>query len=148
VWDGLSDRPEGVQVVLARYGPGLREPLVDRMVAAGHLRRERRRLLGLVPMTRLAGGDGARRARLVADARAVLVDGVDPDPRTGALVALLSASGSLPALRRDIPWTGAVHTRGKAVEAGSWGPAAAGEAVLRTTAAISSASVLVVTQGR
>lgn len=142
VWDGLSERPQGAQSVLARYGPALREPLVERLVAAGHLRRERRRVLGLLPVSHLVEADGARRARLVADVRAVLVDGATPYPRTGVLAALLSASGSLVTLSREIPWSTAVITRAKALEAGSWGPAATGTAVLRTTAAISHASAV------
>ena len=38
----------------------------------------------------------------------------------------------LPVLHRDTPWSGEVYTRGKELERGEWGAAAASEAVLRT----------------
>jgi hypothetical protein len=67
----------------------------------------------------------------------VLVDGVEPDARTAAVIALLSASGTLPSLHRLIPWSGAVHKRAKRLEQASWGAEAVNTAVLRTLAAVS-----------
>ena len=67
--------------------------------------------------------------------------GTTPDVRTGALTGLLSASGQLPALDPDIRWSGAVYTRGVAMQKGEWGASAAAEAVARTTAAILTTSL-------
>ena len=75
----------------------------------------------------------------------MLVDGADPTPRTAVLGALLSASGSLPALYADIPWSGAVYTRGKELETADWGAASVGEAVQRTVLATTLSSLSVVT---
>ncbi len=64
---------------------------VDRLVELGLVAVERRKLLGIVPVTRhpqtTPGAEQEIRARL----RAAIVDGVEPDERTAALVALVSA---------------------------------------------------------
>ncbi|RMI13803.1 GOLPH3/VPS74 family protein [Cellulomonas triticagri] len=142
-WDRAARSPVDVQVLIAEIGPVLRAPTVDRLVVRGDLRTERRRFLGLFPTQALVDGGTGRRDTLLAPVRAALVDGAEPDDRTAALAALLSASGSLPALHRDIPWSGAVHDRGKALEAADWGAAEAAEAVRRTIATITAASVAV-----
>lgn len=121
-----------MQTVLAAVGPPLRRPVLDRLVERGGLDRSTRRALGLFTSTTLRGGTTGRRAELVGRVRAVLVDGVAPDPRTAALAALLSASGWLVTLHREIPWTGPVITRAKALEKGDRGAAAAA----RTMAAV------------
>lgn len=118
--------------------------MLDRLIERGDIRRENRKVLGLFPTTALRDGGTPRRAELIGAVRSVLVDGAEPDTRTAVLGALLSASGSLPALHADIPWSGAVYTRGKELEAADWGAAAAGEAVARTVTAISTAASLAV----
>lgn len=144
IWQRLARKPRGVQTFLAEIGPPLRQQLLDRLVERGDIRRENRKVLGLFPTTALRDGGTPRRAELVGAVRSVLVDGAEPDARTAVLAALLSASGSLPALHADIPWSGAVYTRGKELEAGDWGAAAAGDAVARTVTAISTAASLAV----
>ncbi|GAA2230350.1 hypothetical protein GCM10010413_29690 [Promicromonospora sukumoe] len=142
-WDLLVQKPRGSQTFLAEVGPYLREPLLDRLVERGHVGREKRKALGFIPTTALTDGGTPRRAELLAAVRPVLTDGAEPDPRTAVLGALLSASGSLPVLNSDIPWSGAVYTRGKELEQGDWGASAAGEAVLRTTIAIATSSAAI-----
>lgn len=134
-WTYVTDKPRGVQTVLAAIGPRLREPVLDRLVARGDLRREQRKALGLFPTTALTLGSD-RRSELMAPVRAAFVDGAYPTPRIAATVALLSASGTLPQFDREIPWTGEVYTRGKAFEQGDWGAAAAASAVTRTMTAV------------
>jgi hypothetical protein len=135
-WDYVAPKPRGVQTVLAGVGPTLRGPLLDRLVERGHVVRTSRKTLGLFTTTALADGGTGRRAHLLADVRATLVDGADPQPRTAALAALLSGSGTLPEFDPEIPWSSPVITRAKALEEGNWGAEAAGEAVTRTLAAI------------
>lgn len=74
-----------------------------------------------------------RRRILVLVPSTSLVDG--GSPRRAELLGL----------HRDIPWSGAVHTRGKELEAGHWGASAAGEAVLRTTPAAATSTLTAVT---
>jgi hypothetical protein len=141
-WDRLADRPTDVHQLIAETGPRLRAPVLDRLVERGDLVRERRRLLGVLPSITLRLGGTGRRDAVLGPVRAALVDGAAPDPRTAALAGLLSASGSLPQLHREIPWSGAVHDRGKQLERGEWGTEAAAEAVRRTVAALVAGSVV------
>ncbi|WP_456320372.1 GPP34 family phosphoprotein [Nonomuraea angiospora] len=67
----------------------------------------------------------ARRAELLARVRATLVDGTEPDARTAAITALLSASANLHQFDPEIPWTSSVIHRAKELENGNWGAAAA-----------------------
>lgn len=135
-WDYVSEKPRDVQTVLAAVGPPLRGPVLDRLVKRGDVTRSTRKMLGLFTSTKLGPGTGGHRADLVERVRAVLVHGVAPDARTAALAALLSASGSLVSLHREIPWTGAVIARAAALEQGDWGADAAASAVTRTMTAI------------
>lgn len=135
-WDYISEKPRGIQGVLAGIGPALRSPLLDRLVAHGHLGRAQRRALGIFPTSALTEGDSGRRAAIIAEMRAVLVDDEEPNPRVASIIALVSASGGLPTLHREIPWTGDVATRAKKIERGDWAGAAASAAVTRTMLAV------------
>ncbi|MEV6039298.1 GPP34 family phosphoprotein [Nonomuraea sp. NPDC052116] len=79
----------------------------------------------------------------IGGGRAVLVDGESPDARTAAVIALLSSSGTLPALRTPLAWSAKVRERAKELENGSWGAAAVNTAVTRTAAAIAASSAAV-----
>lgn len=140
-WSYIAKKPRGVQTVLAAVGPSLRQPVLDRLVQRGDVNREKGNTLGIFPSTKLTLGTG-RRAELIADVRAVLIDGETPSPWIGAIVALLSASGTLPHFNREIPWSGDVYTRGKSLECGNWFAAAAADAVARTMGAVTTNSVI------
>jgi len=142
MWDYISQKPRGVQTVLAASGPTLREPVLDRLVERGDLCRQKRRVLGLFPSTALVDGGSGRRAELVAGMRAALVDGEEPSERIAALTALVSASGSLPVLHREIPWSSATATRAKNLEQGDWAAGAAAAAVTRTMIAVIANSLI------
>lgn len=142
-WLQVHDRSKSVQGLLAGIGPLLREPVLERLVRAGHVGRERGKVLGLIATTRLVDEGSSRRAELLAAVRPVLVDGAEPTQRAAVLAALLSASGNLPTLHRDIPWSGEVYTRGKELERGDWGAAAVGQAVTRTAVALATSSISV-----
>lgn len=135
-WEHVATKPRGVQGVLAARGPTLRQPLIDRLVARGDLDRVERRVLGLMRTSRLLEGTSGRREELVAAMRAVLVDGEPPTDRVAALVALVSASGALPMLHREIPWSSTTATTAKALEQGDWAAGAAATAVTRTMVAV------------
>ncbi|MEO3798199.1 GPP34 family phosphoprotein [Nonomuraea sp. B10E15] len=134
-WEYVAHRPRGVQTVLAAMGPTLREPLLDRLVGRGELRRSTRKALGLFNAQVLEGGDSGRRDSLLTDVRAVLVDGAEPTARVAALAALIYGSGTLPQFDRDIPWTSPVIARAEEFKNGNWGAGAAAEAVARTVTA-------------
>lgn len=144
-WEYISAKPRGVQTVLAAVGPALRRPLLDRLVARGDLREEKKKALGIFETTALRDGGNGRRADLLNSVRSALVDGVEPTPRIAALAALLWKSGSLPHFDPEIPWNSAVISRAEELEHGNWGATAAGEAVTRTVTAIVVNSVIVAT---
>jgi hypothetical protein len=135
VWDLLAEKPRAVQTLLAQVGPPLRGTVIDRLAERGDLRKESRKTLGLFTTTALHDGGTTRRAALLEQVRAVLVDGVTPTPRIAGIGALLSASGSLPAFDRVIPWSSPVIKRAQELQNGDWGAGAAGQAVARTVTA-------------
>lgn len=141
----VARRARGVQGVLAEIGTGLRETVLDRLAERGTLRRESRKWLGVFPTTSTRIADTAHKKALVEKVRAVLVDEAEPDARTAALVGLLSASGTLTNLHRDVPWSGKVYRRAKELEQSSWGADAVNTAVMRTMASVSAGSAAAVT---
>lgn len=142
-WEYVADKPRSAQTVLAATGPGLREPLLDRLVERGDLHRHTRKALGLFQTSVLREGATTRRAHLLAEVRTVLVDGAMPTERTAALAALLYGSGTLPQFDRDIPWTSAVIARAEELKDGNWGAGAAAKAVTRTITATIVTNVIV-----
>ncbi|MBK1787356.1 GOLPH3/VPS74 family protein [Prauserella cavernicola] len=141
-WTYAAEKPRSVQTVLAAIGPRLRAPLLDRLIARGDIRQVKKKAFGLFNTTALVEGTTGRRAALLESVRAVLVDGGEPTARVGALVALLSASGTLPQFDPHIPWSTPVITRAKQLEQGDWGAGAAAEAVTRTMTAIIANNVI------
>ncbi len=142
-WEYVADKPRGVQTVLAASGPALREPLLERLIDRGALRRRAGRSLGFLPVTILEEGNPARRRMLLAEIRRVLVDGAEPTARTAALAALLYGSGTLPQFDRDIPWTSPVIVRAEALKDGNWGAGATARAIARTVTSLIVSNVIV-----
>jgi hypothetical protein len=134
-WDCVSDKPGGVQTMLAAIGQTLRQPLLERLVARGDIREENGKVLGLFKTTTLKDGGSGRRSGLIRDVRNVLVDGVEPTPRVAALAALMWGSGTLHQFDPEIPWSSAVITRAQELERGNWSAEGATQAVARATAA-------------
>ena len=134
-WDYASDKPGGIQAMLAAIGPTLRQPLLERLIARGDIREENGKVLGLFKATTLKDGGSGRRSGLIRDVRTVLVDGVEPTPRVAALAALIWGSGTLHQFDPEIPWTSAVITRAQELERGNWSTEGATQAVARATAA-------------
>jgi len=95
------------------------------------------------PDAAFPGGDGSgRRAGLLAEVRAAVVDGVEPT-RVAALGALVWASGALPQFHPGIPWNSSVIARAQELERGNWSAGATAEAVARTVNAIIAGMVIV-----
>ncbi|EXG82217.1 hypothetical protein CryarDRAFT_3376 [Cryptosporangium arvum DSM 44712] len=126
-WDQIAAGPRGAQAALAVIGSTVRAAVLDRLVRRGDLRR-----CGRAGAFVVRPGGSGRRGRLVAEVRAVLVDGADPQPRAAALVALLSGSGTLPQFDPEIPWTPPVVARAQTLQRGNWGAATTADAIART----------------
>lgn len=143
-WSYIATKPRDVQTVLAAVGPELRAPVLERLVARGDLREEPHRTLGIFPTTRLVRGSD-RRDELMRRVKAVLLDGQEPDARTATIIALISASGTLPQFDGEIPWGSQVQSRAAQIEQGEWGAVAAASAVTRTMMAVLANAVIAAT---
>lgn len=147
-WTRLGRGPADVHALIAEVGPHMRQDTIDRLVAHGDLRVERRRILGLFPGSALIDTGIGRRDTLLAPVRTALVDGLILDARTAALAGLLYASSILPELHQDIPWTGAVHQHGAALQRGEWGDLPVADEVRRSVAAITTNALFLAEWGR
>lgn len=91
-----ASRPRPPREWVKQLRDGLRERVLERLVARGVLRRERDRVLWIFPRTRYPSATGAEPA-VETDARhrlRAMLDGSGPvDPRTAALGALVRAAG-------------------------------------------------------
>lgn len=136
VADRAGRKPEQV---LQPLGKGLREWLADALVDAGVLRREKHRVLGLFPTTRLPAQDTAHETAVREQVWAAL-NGARPDPRTAAMIALLSALNAVTTVF-DAPDKRAVRKRAKEIAEGQW----AANAIRKAIEAINAATVAAVT---
>jgi len=76
---------------VAHLRKGLGRQVLDDLVARGLVRMESRRMFGIFPATRVPETDGVAEELIRTRLNMVVLDGVDPDPRTAALAALLTA---------------------------------------------------------
>ena len=143
-YDSIAARPRQVQTLLVTIGSELWKPVTERLVQRGLLRREHKRFLGLFPTTSLPAADIGYESSLRERMSAVLEHGEEPDARLAAIIALISASGTLPSLDPVPKWSGAVATRAKELEQGNWGAAAVSSAVIQVAASFSAASAATV----
>ena len=79
------------QSVVGALGKGARLRLYDRLVAAGVLRAQDDRILGVFPAHRWPSTDAAHESSVRAGLVTALREGATTEPRTGALVSLLLA---------------------------------------------------------
>jgi len=130
--------------VVARLGKRLRGTLYERLAAAGILRAEQGRVLGLFPTHTWPTSSADHEAEVRRALTAVLVQGATPEPHDAALVALLHALRAthkvvVPAehglRRRDL------DRRAKEIAEGSW----ASDAVRRAVDAVTAATVAAIT---
>jgi Golgi phosphoprotein 3 (GPP34) len=135
----LSER-EGrkPESVLHALGKGLRESLTDKLLEARVLRREWHRVLGLIPTQRLLPQDGAPEAEVRERVRAALA-GAEPDARTAAVIALLSALKAVTTVF-DVPDERAVRKRAKEIAEGQWAATAVRKAIEAINAATMAAA--------
>ncbi|MBL8930652.1 MAG: GPP34 family phosphoprotein [Kineosporiaceae bacterium] len=125
----------------------LRNSLLEDLVARGVLSQQKGTLLGFIPTTRWP--QGHRRDledEVLARVRDVLIDEQPPDPRTGALIAILSAVDALPKVFPAANKKALVH-RGKQISQGDWAGAAVREALAAIRAAVMIATTVAVTAG-
>ena len=136
-YDLVAEKERGAQDLVDRLGKGLKERLGDRLVDRGILERRDDKVLGLFPSTRWPAADTTHEQDLRLRLTAALVQGADPDDRTGALVALLSAIDKAHKVvdhqglsKRD------VRKRAKEISEGAWAAQAVRDAITASVAAV------------
>ncbi|OZM69995.1 GPP34 family phosphoprotein [Amycolatopsis antarctica] len=126
-----AKRPRYVQTSLMEIGANLHAQVLDRLVERGFIRRERSKMLGFIPSTKMPAQNPAYEAELLERMRAVFEDGVKPDARTGVLAAMLAASGTLPEFHPAIRWSGKIAVRARELQESDWGSAAVNNAIVQ-----------------
>ncbi|MFC7546279.1 GPP34 family phosphoprotein [Plantactinospora sp. GCM10030261] len=121
-----------------RLGKGLRDQVLDHLVAMGILHVEKDRVLGLFPRTRFPsphGMDPAAETEARQRLAAAIRPGATVPPRTGALCSLVRAVGLDRKVFRDQPRR-EVRARLKEISEGDWASAAVKRAIDDTQAAM------------
>lgn len=136
-YDVVAERPRTAQDLVDRLGKGLPERLADRLTERGILERHDDKVLGLFPRKRWPAVDSRREEEVRRSLTTVLVQGVEPDERTAALVALLSAIDKPhKVVDHDGLPSREVRKRAKAIADGDWAAKAVKDAITASTAAI------------
>lgn len=138
----VAEKERSAQDLVDRLGKGLPELLGERLAQRGILERRDDKLLGLFARTRWPARDVSHEEDVRGRLTAVLCAGADPDPRTGALVALLYA---VDRAHKTVPHEGLsggqVRKRAKQVSEGQWAAVAVKRAIDAITAATTAAVV-------
>ena len=137
----VASKPRNAQELVNRLGKGVEKQLAQRLVDRGLLERRESRVLGLFPRTRWPARDVTHEQQVRRSLSAALVEGQQPDQRTAAVIALLSAldrahktvdRGDLKA--RD------VRRRAKEIADGDWAAKAVKDAIRAAMAATTAAT--------
>lgn len=130
--DGKPARPARAVEKLVK---GLRAALLTRIVDAGFVRVEHRTRLGVFPTTAWPTAQPGYEARIRRSLSEVLLDGREPDTRTAAVIALLTAVDAVPKVvpARD---RRALVRRARAVSQSDWAVKAVRDAVDAVNAAV------------
>lgn len=133
----IREKPRTAQDLVDRLGKDQRDGLLARLADRGVLQREEDRVLGLFPRTTWPTRDSSHETALRQRLRDALLRGADPDPRTAALIAVLSAMGVVHKVVDDEGIGGrALRTRAKQVAEGNWAAKAVKDAITATQAAV------------
>ncbi|MGH3434645.1 MAG: GOLPH3/VPS74 family protein [Thermocrispum sp.] len=119
----------------------LRERLLANLAERGILRKEQNKVLGLFPITRWPAQDSAHEQQLRSALHEALVGGVDPQPRVGALIALLQAIDAV-AKVVDHADRKLARERAKRIAEGNWASDATRKAVEEMTAVVVAAAIV------
>jgi Golgi phosphoprotein 3 GPP34 len=144
-WATVGEKERTAQSLVERLGKGLSARLCGRLAERGILERRDDKVLGVFPRTRWPARDSSSHEGAVRRALAtVLVQGQEPDPRTGALVALLHA---VDRTHKTVPHEGLadreVKKRAKEVADGQWAAKAVKDAISAATAGTAAAMTAV-----
>ncbi len=134
----IAEKDRKASTLVGKIGKGLANRLAARLADRGVLERRDGKLLGLFPRTTWPAADTSHETELRRTVTACLVDGAQPDERTGALIALLTAIDK--AHSAVTPDTTAnkndLEKKAKQIAEGQWAAKAVKDAVDAATAAV------------
>jgi Golgi phosphoprotein 3 GPP34 len=134
----IAEKDRRASTLVTRIGKGLEGRLAAGLSERGVLERREGRLLGLFPRTTWPAADTTHEDDVRRRITACLVDGAQPDERTGALIALLAAidqaHGAVTA--GTTTKKKALERRAKEIADGQWAAKAVKDAVDAATAAM------------
>ncbi len=139
----IAEKDRRASSLVGPIGKGLEQRLAARLAERGILERRDGKVLGLFPRTTWPTADTTHEQEVRRAVTACLVEGADPDQRTGTLIALLAAidhahsavTEGTTAKKRDL------EKRAKQVAQGQWAAKAVKDAVDAATAAMVTAVV-------
>lgn len=133
--------------VVALVGRHLRAPLYERLTAAGVLRHEDAKVLGLIPTRRWPTQDDRPESRIRADIASALRTGAAEEAHVAALISLLLALDVLNKVvdPHDLGLTSSqMRNRARTIAEGDWASQAVRQAIDSLNAAIIAATTSVV----
>lgn len=138
-----ADKPRSAQDLVDRLGKGTKEQLLDRLSSRGILERHEDRVLGLFPRTTWPAIDSRHEESVRTLLEGALLQGLTPDARTSALIALLSAIDQAHKVvgHDDVP-AKQVKERAKDIADGAWAAKAVKDAVAAAQAAMMAAVIV------
>ena len=134
----IAAKDRKASTLVGKIGKGLEGRLAAGLAERGMVERRNGKLLGLFPRTTWPAADTSHETDVRRTITACLVDGAQPDERTGALIALLAAIDQ--AHSAVTPGTTAkkkvLEKRAKEIADGQWAAEAVKDAVDAATAAM------------
>jgi hypothetical protein len=136
----VAEKERSAQDLVSRLGKGLKERLIDGLVARGVLREEKSKTLGFIPRTRWPAVDSTHEEEVRRGLDAALLQGQPPDPHTAAVISILHAMGEAhKVVDRGGLSAGDVKKRAKAIAEGDWAAKGVSDAIAAANAAITAA---------
>jgi hypothetical protein len=134
----IAEKDRKATTLVGKIGKGLEDRLAARLADRGILERRDGKLLGLFPRTTWPAADTTHENDVRRAITACLVDGAQPDERTGALIALLAAIDQAhSAVTADTTeGKGTLEKKAKEIAAGQWAAKAVKDAVDVAAAAV------------
>jgi hypothetical protein len=138
----VAEKERTAQDLVTRLGKRRRDQLLGRLAEHGVVRREDDKVLGMFPRHRWPAVDSRHEADVRRRLGDTLLRGVGPEPRTGGLVAVLSAMDLAHQVieREGLP-ARQVKKRAKEVAEGDWAAKAVRDAIAAAQAAVAGAVV-------
>ena len=133
-------KPMKPRDLVTKLGKRAKLAQYDALVAAGVLQAREVKVAGLFPRRRYSLSRPTERATLLASVRGVLLEGAEPDERTGPIVGLLSAADLLGVVVGK-PDLKQAKTRAAAVSEGDWASQGVRDAIRAAQTAVAAATV-------